>query len=93
MKNRLKVTARRDCCILALFTDEDNRELERKIIFIERGRSRSDIQFVLGLYPEFSDLPEQYQDFPPPDMIGVGHPEFIGESDDSYETVRLTRIA
>lgn len=93
MKNRLKVTGRRDCCILALFTDDDNRELERKIIFIERGRSRSDIQFVLGLYPEFSDLPEQYQDFPPADMIAVGHPVFIGESDESYETVRLTQMA
>jgi hypothetical protein len=92
MKNRLKVTALRDCCLLALFTDDDNREVERKFIFIDRGRSRSDIQIVLGLDPEFSDLPEQYQDFPPPDMIGVGHPVFIGESDDSYETVRLKRV-
>lgn len=93
MKNRLKVTAHRNSCILALFTNDDNQELERKSIFIDRGQSRSDIQFVLGLYPEFSDLPEQYQDFPPPDMLGVEHPIFIDESHDSYGTVRLTRIA
>jgi len=92
MQNRLHVTALRDCIILALFTDPENREIARKDVDLRAGESRGDIQFVLGLFSEFTDFPEEYEYVADEELVRIPHPHREGESIDSFGVLRLTRL-
>lgn len=93
MQNRIQITALRDCCLLALFTDAENKETARKQIDLNRGESRGDIQFVLGLYPEYTDFPVDYSHHEDEkEMLTVPHPTRVHEVTESYGVIRLQRL-
>ena len=79
--------------ILALFTDAENREIARREVDMKAGESRGDIQFVLGLFGDFTDFPQEYEHVSDEELIGVSHPHRQGESIDSFGVLRLTRLA
>jgi hypothetical protein len=92
MQDRIHVTAIRECMIVALFTDVDNREIARKNIDMKAGESRGDIQFVLGLFPDFTDFPGEYDHFESGELVGVPHPHRVGETTEAFGVLRLTRL-
>lgn len=92
MQDRLHVTALRDRMILALFTDAENREIARKDVDMKAGESRGDIQFVLGLFGDFTDFPEEYEHVADEELVRVPHPHREGESIEAYGVLRLTRL-
>jgi hypothetical protein len=78
--------------LLALFTDADNREIARKDVDMKAGESRGDIQFVLGLFGEYTDFPEDYEHLADEELVRVPHPHRVGESVESFGVVRLMRL-
>lgn len=92
MQDRLHIMAIRECRILGLHTDAENREVRREWIDLAPGQSRGDVQFVLGLDGSMSDLPDDYEHISDEQMATVHHPTKVGETVETYGVIRLTRL-
>ena len=92
MQDRYQIKALRDCHIRATWTDANNVEIGEQWIDMKKGESRGDIQFVTGLDPDLSDLPDDYQYLDGSGIQTVAHPSVAQGTIEVFGLLQLSRI-